>query len=88
MLEEGSTDQALRGAHHNRGIRCYMLLYEALRLLLQTTGIALPSKFKDELFTIKDVKGKTKEDRKLALDSILNDQEFDSFVKNITTEIK
>ena len=64
-----------------------MLLYEALiRLLLQTTDIALPSKFKDALFTIKDVKGKTKEDRKLALDSILNDQ-FDSFVKNITTEI-
>ena len=88
LLEEGSTDQALRRAHHNRGIRCYMLLYEALvRLLLQTTDIALPSKFKDELFTIKDVKGKTKEDRKLALDSILNDQEFDSFVKNITTEI-
>ena len=88
LLEEGSTDQALRGAHHNRGIRCYMLLYEALiRLLLQTTDIALPPKFKDELFTIKDVKGKTKEDRKLALDSILNDQEFDSFVKNITTEI-
>ena len=89
MLEEGSTDQALRGAHHNRGICCYMLLYEALsRLLLQTTDIALPSKFKDELFTIKDVKGKTKEDRKLALDSILNDQEFHSFLKNVTTEIK
>ena len=33
------------------------------------------------------MKGKTKEDRKLALDSILNDREFDSFVKNITTEI-
>ena len=89
LLEEGSTDQALiRGAHHNRGIRCYMLLYEALsRLLLQTTDIALPSKLKDELFTIKDVKGKTKEDRKLALDSTINDQEFDSFVKNVTTEI-
>ena len=42
LLEEGSTDQALRGAHHNRGIRCYMLLYEALsRLLLQTTYIAI-----------------------------------------------
>ena len=89
LLEEGSTDQAVRGAHHNRGICCYMLLYEPLsRLLLQTTDIALPSKFKDELITIKDVKRKTKEDRKLALDSILNDQEFHSFLKNVTTEIK
>ena len=34
------------------------------------------------------MKGKTNEDGKLALDSILNDQEFDSFVKNGTTEIK
>ena len=28
LLEEGSTDQTLRGAHHNRGMRCYMLLYD------------------------------------------------------------
>ena len=30
LLEEGSTDQALRGAHHNRGMRCCMLFIRSI----------------------------------------------------------
>ena len=77
LLEEGSTDQALRGARHNRGMRCYMLLYEALvRLHLDTSDIELPKQIKDLKLTITNINGESKENRKISLDILVNSPEF------------
>ena len=40
LIEEGLVDQAIRGGHHNRGMRLHKLAYEAfLRLLIQDTEL-------------------------------------------------
>ena len=79
LVEEGSADQALRGKHHNRGKRTYMLVYEALvRMLLQKHESQLPQKVKDTIQEIADVPGinidvtqNTK--RKIIIDALLED---------------
>ena len=89
LLEEGSTDQVLRGAHHNRGMQCYMLLYEALvRLLLDTSDIELPKQIKDLKLTITNINGESKENRKISLDILVNSPEFSYFIKAVVDEIK
>ncbi|KAG0725919.1 hypothetical protein GWK47_037642 [Chionoecetes opilio] len=58
VIAEGSVDQALRGKHYNRSIRCLRLMYEALmrRLILYSLcyGASVPEDVKCQLMQIYD----------------------------------
>ena len=94
LVEEGSADQALRGEHHNRGMRTYMLVYEALvRMLLQKHVSQLPRKVKDTIQEIVDVPGinidisqNTK--RKILIGALLEDTDFCDCIDNIFTKVE
>ena len=94
LVEEGSADQALRTKHHNRGMRTYMLVYEALvRMLLQKHESQLLQIVKDTIQEIVDVAGtnidvtqNTK--RKILIDALLEDTDFCYYIDNIFTKVE
>ena len=48
IVEAGSTDQALKGKHHKRGMRLHKLMYECLaRLLISSTTDDLPTLYSE-----------------------------------------
>ena len=58
VIAEGSVDQAIRGKHYKRGIRCLRLMYETLcRRIIQTgfqDGMAFPAHVHVQLATLRD----------------------------------
>ena len=58
IISEGSVDQALRGKHYNRSIRCLTLMYEVLmrRIIRQgfSKGLELSSELKDKLKVLRN----------------------------------
>jgi len=58
VIAEGSVDQALRGKHYKRSIRCLRLMYEALiRRLIQHSiqhGASVPEEIRHQLIVMRD----------------------------------
>lgn len=85
IISEGSVDQALRGKHYNRGIRCLSLMYEVLirRIIFRgvSEGLKLSSELKSKLEVLRSPPNSSKEQLQAIADDFLMDAEFKSFVE-------
>ena len=83
IISDGSVDQALRGKHYNRGIRCLSLMYEVLirRIIFRgvSEGLNLSSELKSRLEVLRSPCNSSKEQLQAIADDLLMDAEFKSF---------
>ena len=85
IISEGSVDQALRGKHYKRSIRCLTLMYEVLvrRIIRQefTEGLQLASELKSKLQRLRSPSTSTQEQLHATASDLQTDAEFSSFVE-------
>ena len=90
LITIGSVNKALKGKDYNRALRLYKLLYESLaRLLIENgndSGIELHDIFKDLINTMKD-ETIDREDRHLALETLIQADEFQSYLQSLRKEV-
>ena len=84
LLAQVSVVQALRGDHYNGAIRLYKLFYEAMLCIIVSHGKKnnlVPPTHLDDLFKSIGNTGINSEERYLAFQSILYDEDFSEYFK-------
>ena len=84
IIAEGSVDQALRGKHYNRSIRCLTLMYEVLmRRVIRhelSSGVDLSPELKVSLEILKNPSTCSQAQLQAAAADLLENEELTSFV--------
>ncbi len=92
IISEGSVDQALRGKHYNRSVRCLTLMYEALlrRIIRRgfNDGIAISPELSTKLEALRNPSNLTQQQMKAIADDLQVDAEFSSFVQQAFDTVK
>ena len=92
VIAEGSVDQAMRGKHYRRGIRCLRLMYETLCSRIIQTGfqdmMALPAHVHVQLATLRDPSTCTPEDMVEIYSMLESDSDFMAFVDQVFDSIE
>ena len=83
IVAAGSVNQALKGKHFRRGLRCIRLFYEALisKLLIDNPP-NLTAKTKEKLCILRDTSN-DQETRAAAHESLMEEEEISKIVNNI-----
>ena len=92
VIAEGSVDQAMRGKHYKRGIRCLRLMYETLsRRIIQKgfqDGMPLPAHVHAQLATLRDPSTCTPEDMVEIYAMLESDPDVMAFVVQVFDSIE
>ena len=92
IISEGSVDQALRGRHYSRSVRCLTLMYEVLlrRIILQGfhEGLQLSTELKSKLEVLRNPLNGSREQLQAIVQDLLQDAEFDTFVQGAFERIR
>ena len=92
IISEGSVDQALRGNHYNRSIRCLTLMYEVImrRNIRQgfRKGLELSSELKDKLQVLRNPSTCTQEQLQAISADLQMDAEIYSFIERALESIE
>ncbi len=91
LIEAGSAELALRGKHHNRGIRIYKLVHEALIRVLISSNAELkpvPPLVLSLVEKIRSVKEQDKEMRIEIYEDLRADTSFKSYLKDLYASIE
>ena len=83
VIAEGSVDQALRGKHYRRALRCLSLMYETLIHLLvnkNLAGLELDASIKTQLAVLREPMSNSQECLASALEKLENDPAIDSLI--------
>ena len=86
LISQGSVVQVLRDSHYNRATRFYKLFYESILPIIinhRKKNNLVSSTHLDDLFKSIGNTGLNSEKRLLAFQSILYDEDFSEYVKNL-----
>ena len=87
VIAEGSVDQALRGKHYRRDLRCLSLMYEALvHLLLARSELGVSTKA--HLAVLRDALTNSQESLANAHGMLENDPAIDDLISNMFNDVE
>ena len=87
VIAEGSVDQALRGKHYRRALRCLSLMYEALVHLLLARS-ELGASTKAHLAVLRDALTNSQESMANAHGMLENDPAIDDLISNMFNDVE
>ena len=88
VIAEGSVDQALKGKHYRRGLRCLTLMYEALMHLLLSRESQLKTPTMDRLAILRDTSANSQEILSTAYQELEEDPVIDTLISNMFGKIE
>ena len=91
VIAEGSVDQALRGKHYRRALRCLTLMYETLMHLLlnrRLAGSELEAGTRAQLAVLRDPKVNTQKSLAAANEKLQNDPAIDTLISSLFEEVE
>ena len=90
VIPESSVDNALKGKHYKRGVRCFRLMYEVYvhRIIQQrlSEGVSLTPDLKEKLEKLQTLSASTQEEPKIINDELESSAEFSSFERKIIND--
>ena len=91
VIAEGSVDQALRGKHYRRALRCLSLMYEALMHLLlnrHLAGSELEASTRAQLAVLRDPMTNSQESLVIAHEKLENDPAIDTLICSLFKDVE
>ena len=91
VIAEGSVDQALRGKHYRRALRCLSLMYEALMHLLlnrHLAGSELEASTRAQLAVLCDPMTNSQESLATAHEKLENDPSIDTLICSLFKDVE
>ena len=91
VIAEGSVDQALRGKHYRRALRCLSLMYETLMHLIlnkNLAGLELDAFTKTQLAVLREPMSTSQECLASALEKLENDPAIDSLICSMFQDLE